>query len=242
VDDVTDPRPILVADFDGTVYRGDAPIRFYARRIAESLGAADATAYLDAFERFLSEGVKASEAYEDTATARILRGAYDAWGVALILARSLYGAPDTVTQEAFLFSRVQMLGDNCPLERVDALVEAFAELRPDVRIVLATNSPAEGLRQLLVRLGVADLFDEVVAGAGKPEGLRRWLVGAIGDGPPDRVFSLGDHYRNEIEPAVTLGAAAGYIDRFGRADGPATATGPRAEEILPALRAWAHAH
>jgi FMN phosphatase YigB (HAD superfamily) len=132
-----------------------------------------------------------------------------------------------------------MLSDECEVDVVAPLVDLLKELRGAVRIVLATNSPAEGLAPLLDRIGVSAVFDEVVAGAAKPEGLRQWMAAALEGRPASGLFSLGDHYRNEIEPAVAIGAATGYIDRFGRADGPATATAARVEDILPALRSWA---
>ncbi|WP_042369400.1 HAD family hydrolase [Streptacidiphilus neutrinimicus] len=231
--------PILVSDFDGTVYRGDGPVRFYARRVAANLPSERATSFLDTFERFLVEGVAAADAAADPAEAKALREAQDGWGLVQALAADL-GLGDAVTQQAFLDSRIHMLDDACALEVVEPLVELFAELRGDVRIVLATNSPAEGLAPLLDRMGLADAFDEVVAGAGKPVGLRAWMAAALDGGrSASALFSLGDHYRNEIEPAVALGAATGYIDRFGRADGPATAAAARVEDLLPAVTSWA---
>jgi FMN phosphatase YigB (HAD superfamily) len=132
-----------------------------------------------------------------------------------------------------------MLSDECDVEPVEPLTALLAGLNADVRVVLATNSPAEGLAPLLDRIGVTGLFAEVVAGAGKPAGLRAWMRGALGDRSPSQLFSLGDHYRNEIEPAMEIGASAGHIDRFGRADGPATATAPQVEDLLPAIAGWA---
>ncbi|WP_042378360.1 HAD family hydrolase [Streptacidiphilus melanogenes] len=231
--------PILVSDFDGTVYRSDDPVRFYARRVADSLRPAQSVAFLDTFERYLAEGVAAADAAVDPAEAKALLEAEDGWGLVQALAADL-GLGRPVTQQAFLDSRIHMLDDACGLEVVEPLVDLFAELRGDVRIVLATNSPAEGLAPLLDRMGLTGAFDEVVAGAGKPAGLRAWMAGALEGGrSASALFSLGDHYRNEIEPAVALGAATGYIDRFGRADGPATATAARVEDLLPAVTSWA---
>jgi FMN phosphatase YigB (HAD superfamily) len=235
---VADLRPIIVSDFDGTVYRGNDPIRFYARRVADPLSAAEATGFLDVFERYLAEGVAAADSAADPDEAALLRGAEDGWGVVAALATRHRIDPDAV-QQAFLASRMHMLDESCSLEIVEPLVELYAELRGEVRIVLATNSPADGLAPLLARMGLADAFDEVVSGAAKPAGLRRWIEANLGARPASMLFAIGDHYRNDIAPAAELGAATGYIDRFGRADGPATATGVRAEDILPAITAWA---
>jgi FMN phosphatase YigB (HAD superfamily) len=136
-----------------------------------------------------------------------------------------------------------MLMPQCAVAAVPALVEVFEKLRGDgqVRIVLATNSPAEGLAPLLDRLGVAALFDEILPGAAKPAGLRRWIAAQLAGRPAGELFSLGDHYFNEIEPAMAVGGCAGYIDRFGRADGPATVTAATVEDVLPGVLAWVRA-
>jgi FMN phosphatase YigB (HAD superfamily) len=232
---------LLVVDFDGTVYRGDAPARRYARRVASALAAADAERYLGAFERYIRFGVAAAASPEtDAVDAPALRASVDQWGAAANLAR-LRGIGDEVLEPAFAETRREMLDPSCELEVVGALVDTLRALRGAVRVVLVTNSPRQDLEALLGRLGVADAFDEVVPGADKPAGLRRLLrreLGADATDRPWRVFSLGDHHPNEIAPAVEIGAAAGYIDRFGRADGPATASAPVVEKLLPAIHAW----
>ncbi|MGH6657401.1 MAG: HAD family hydrolase [Actinocrinis sp.] len=234
---------LLLVDFDGTVYRGEAPVRFYARRVAEALPAREAAAMLDSFERYLVEGVLAADGREDMVEAAALRESYDAWGAARHLAQRVYGVAPQVSTEAFMASRMYMLEQDCPLEPVGALLDALRSLRGRVRRVLATNSPAEGLGQVLDRLGVTEHFDGVASGLGKPDGLRRYLRAELGDGGLRanawRLFSVGGHYRNEIEPAMEIGAAAGYVDRYNREDGAATATAPIVEGVLPALLSWA---
>ena len=233
---------LLVVDFDGTVCRGDAPVRYYAAAIAESMPPADARDFLSAIERYLSDGPAAAAASTDTVEAAALREAFDAWGAVLSLAARGYGAPAEITEQAFARCRQWMIDPACPVELVTPLMDALADLRGDARIVLVTNSPRDSMLPLLRRLGILDAFDDIVAGAGKPDGLRRFLQRSLGPdlgAGPWRLFSIGDHYRNDIEPAVELGEAAAYIDRFGRADGPATASARRAEDLLPVLRAWA---
>ncbi|MBR7833646.1 HAD family hydrolase [Actinospica durhamensis] len=233
---------LLVVDFDGTVYRGDGPVRAYAARIAATLPPEAAERYLALFACYLAEGVAAAEDLADPAAAAALRASVDHWGAAAALAEEVFGvAPDAVAA-AFAGARQDMLDPACEIEVVTPLLETLAELRGAARVVLATNSPHPGLGPLLGRLGVAGAFDAVVADAGKPAGMRALLrreLGGYADVEPWRAFSLGDHYRNEIAPAVEIGAATGYIDRFGRADGPATATAPVAERLLPVIHAWA---
>jgi FMN phosphatase YigB (HAD superfamily) len=135
-----------------------------------------------------------------------------------------------------------MTKPECPVEVVTPLLDTMTDLRSYVRIYIITNSGALGLYPLLTRIGVVDCYDEIIAGAEKPDGLRRFLQRTLGPDlreRPWRAFSIGDHYRNDIEPAAEIGAGCAYVDRYGRKDGPATASAAVAEDLLPALRAWA---
>jgi FMN phosphatase YigB (HAD superfamily) len=232
--------PLLIVDFDGTVCRGDAPVRYYAERIAESLPPADAGGFLAAIERYLAAGPASAAGAADTVEAAALRESVDSWGAVLSLAARRYAVPGTVIQQAFARCRDWMIDPACPVELVGPLMDTLAGLRRDVTVVLVTNSPRDSMLPLLDRLGIGAAFDDFVAGADKPDGLRRFLARVSPDlrARPWRMCSVGDHYRNDIEPAVEIGAAAAYIDRFGRADGPATARARRAEDLLPVLRAW----
>ena len=233
---------LLFVDFDGTVYRGDAPVRHYSGLIADTLPSAQAEAYLKAVERYIESGPAASADSEDTVEAAALREAVDPWGAAVGLATRCHGVPTDVVESSFVRSRLWMAKPECEVELVQLLLQTLADLRTCARTYLITNSGYAGLYALLARLGIVTCFDVIVAGAGKPDGLRRLLQRNLGTDlreRPWRVFSIGDHYRNDIEPAAEIGAGCGYIDRYGRADGPATATAAAAEDLLPALRAWA---
>jgi FMN phosphatase YigB (HAD superfamily) len=231
-----------IIDFDGTVYRGDAPIRYYAELIADTMVQAEREPYLEALDRYLKDGPGAARDSEDTVEAAVLRESVDGWGAAFHLAGRCYDVPSEVTEFAFARCRLWMTKPECDIEAVEPLIEALADIRDLATILLVTNSGELGLRPLLDRLGVITAFDEIVAGAGKPDGLRRLLQQRLGGDlrtRPWRVFSLGDHYRNDIEPAIEIGAPAGYIDRYGRHDGPATASAGNVEDLLPTLRRWA---
>jgi ribonuclease J len=233
---------LLVVDFDGTVYRGDAPVRHYAGLISDTLAPARAKDYLQAMERYLESGPAAAAGSEDTVEAAALREAVDPWGAAAGLAARCHAVPADVLESAFVRSRLWMAEPQCEVELVESLLQTLADLRTYARTFLLTNSGYPGLHPFLARLGIITWFDVIVAQAGKPDGLRRLLQRNLGTDlreRPWRVFSIGDHYRNDIEPAAEIGAACGYIDRYGRADGPATATAAAAEDLLPALRAWA---
>jgi FMN phosphatase YigB (HAD superfamily) len=235
-------RLLLAVDFDGTVYRGDAPARYYAGLIAATLAPAQANTFLEAVERYFAAGPAAAADSDDMVEAAALREAADAWGAVAGLATRCHAVPAAVRESAFARCRGWMTTPGCEVELVVPLVQAIAQLRAAARIVLITNSGNPGLHPLLARLGIAACFDDIVAGAGKPDGLRRLLSTELAADlreRPWRAFSVGDHYRNDIEPAAEVGAGCAYIDRYGRADGPATATAAAAEGLVPVLHAWA---
>jgi FMN phosphatase YigB (HAD superfamily) len=233
---------LLVVDFDGTVVRGDGPVRCYARLVAQHLSAPDAEQFLGALDRFLAHGVLAACQAADTIEAAVLREAGDAWGVVQSLAGRRYGVPAEAIALAFTRCRRQMIDPASDVGLVEPLMDALAGLRAAARIALVTNSPQDSMMPLLKRLAILHCFDEIATGAGKPDGMRRVLAQRLGPDlreRPWRLLSLGDHYRNDIEPAVEIGASAAYIDRFGHWGGRAGTRARRVEDLLPALRAWA---
>lgn len=226
------PR-VLVTDFDGTLYRGDDPIRHYAGLVADGLAVASRRALLDGVDVYLAEGAPGSAVPE----------AVDGWEAVAAFGLRL-GADRGVLDAAFAATRRYMLLDDCALEVPAGYAELLTRLRAEgVRVVLATNSPAEGLDSLLRRLDVLPLVDEVTSGVGKPAGLRRLLrreLDRTGTEPP-RLLVIGDHWRNDVAPGVEVGATTAYIDRFGRADGPADAVAATVEGLLDSVRFWAAA-
>lgn len=218
---------ILVVDLDGTLYTGDGPVLAYADELARLTGATRIPATL---RRFLA-GDRSHPALADV---------QDGWGAVHALASDI---TPSIVESAFHASR-RALADGSVSATVPAgFAELLAEMRDEYLVVLATNSPRDGLLELLARLGVARVFHEVVFSARKPEGLRPLLLrllGAIGaTAEPWRAFSLGDHWRNDIAPARELGATTGYVDRLGLAAGPADLIAPSVPELLDGIRCWA---
>jgi FMN phosphatase YigB (HAD superfamily) len=232
-----DPRrQALLVDLDGTFYRGDGPVRSYATGVAAGLSEPDSAAFLSVVDGYLANGVSGSAEPE-------LLAATDGWEAVQKLATGRFGVSKAALDNAFLASRAALARPDCAVEVPAGLLDLLARIRPSTRLVLATNSPATGLTELLTRLGARDAFDEVRSGAGKPAGLPALLAelaaGVGATGQPWRIFSIGDHWHNDIAPAAAFGARTGYVDRFGRADGPATVTAATLEGVLPVIEAWA---
>jgi len=231
---VADPREvrvegILVVDMDGTLYHGDAPVLSYAEHAVAGL----------APERAVEVRGRLAAHLDGSGP---IPAATDGWEAVAALAAELDLGTD-VLDAAFLRSR-QALADGTAVVAVpDGLAGLLADLRPTHHLVLATNSPADGLAELLDRIGVRDAFDEVVSSTGKPDGLypllRRLLADCGLSDAPWRAFSIGDHWRNDIAPALAMGAMTGYVDRFDRRDGPAHVRAASVPELLPRLREWA---
>jgi FMN phosphatase YigB (HAD superfamily) len=233
---VAEPRQALLLDLDGTLYRGDGPVLAYAGAVADTLAEADAADYLFTVDKYLAGGIAA-------VTEPALRTATDGWEAVAALASARHGVGRAVLDRAFLASRRALATDDCAVEVPDGLLAALRTLRSSTHLVLATNSPETGLAPLLARLGAGDLFDRVVSGANKPVGTPGLLTGLAdrvgAAGQPWRLASVGDHWRNDIAPAREFGAVTGYIDRFGRADGPADVVAASMDGVLPTILRWA---
>lgn len=217
---------VLVFDFDGTLYRGPAACLHYARGIAETLEPARRGPYLEAMERFLAGGGGVEAA--------------DGWEAAVMLAGGERGASRAFA-EPFARTREFMLTDACELEVPDGLPAFLERAAGTARRVLASNTPPSGVYPLLDRLGLLELLDEIVCDSAKPTGfsLRLGALADVAGLPRDAVLSIGDHFRNDVEPALAAGCATAYVDPFGAGPpGRADFEAPRLEELLGPIEAW----
>lgn len=216
-------RKLLIFDFDGTLYRGDEPFRWYAHCISQFMEAGQASEYLKLVDRHLDgeSGVVAG----------------DNWEAVVALAKRWVPEGDR-WQEAFLTTRAYMMSDACPLEVPEGLSELLAYAAGKVRLVVASNSPKQAAEPLLDKLRLSPYFDAIVSDAGKPTGLLRlgekWgsHLGA------DQIFCVGDNYTNDIAPGLALGWKTAHISPHRYFPGPADFQVQRLEEVIPAIRSW----
>lgn len=215
---------LILFDFDGTLYRGDAPFYFYAERLADRLRTDERDAYLAKVEAYLQGDLPME--------------ANDYWEATVELALP-YGLDSQGAMAAFVETRAYMNDAGCPLDVPQELRDFLAEYQGRAILAVASNSPDEAAIPLMRRLDLLKYFDSITTAAGKPAGLKAAVNAAWGGEPPaHRVISVGDHYINEIQPALAQGWGAVHISPRGQFPGPSSFQARNIEAALPFLREW----
>ncbi len=98
--------------------------------------------------------------------------------------------------------------------------------------MLVTNAPVDGIEPVLARLGLEGVLDETIGDAGKPCGMPAALDRLLSALPPAALLSVGDVWRNDLEPAAAI------VDRFERGEGSPTFRGRTLEALLPDIERW----
>lgn len=222
------PKPVaaVVFDLDGTLYRGTVHVRRYADALAQAVPVAHRAAFRAEAHAYLAGEMPAP--------------GYDDWDSLARIARRFAADPDAM-QDAFERTRAFMLTDACPLTVPEGLAAFLDEIRGIVFRLAVSNSPASSVDPLLARLDLLRRFDRTESAARKPGGLVprvRQVLETLGlTGVP--VLSVGDHWKNDIEPARQAGWDTAYVKgRPDFPDGPATAEAASLEALLPFLRKW----
>jgi FMN phosphatase YigB (HAD superfamily) len=216
------PSPVLVLDFDGTVYVGDGAVWAYAEAVIDSVGAphfADRlrlalTAYLG------GEGGPYRDGYEAVA----------ALSAGIVSQEAL--------QSAYAASRQALVEGTLAVTAPDGLADFLRSLR-GVERVLVTNAPLDGVAETLHRLGLGEVIDRIEANAGKPAGFDTLLPAVLGGRPATSLLSVGDIWANDIRPPLDYGCATAFIDRFGHASGPAHLRAAAFPELYSGIADWA---
>ncbi|HXT35582.1 MAG TPA: HAD family hydrolase [Chloroflexota bacterium] len=156
----------------------------------------------------------------------------DHWGLPETLAIH-YGVAQADRAGAFLSTRAWMSSEKYTLATTPELHATLAALAAaGARLAALSNSPVDTVDDVLRRLGVRDLFATIAASSNKPAGLLRFLQE---HGAGERVLCVGDHYVNEIAPALLLGCHALYIDRHHTGLGTGSPNCTHVESIGEAL-------
>jgi FMN phosphatase YigB (HAD superfamily) len=225
-------RRALLLDFDGTTCIGDDPVYEYARLASANLPTAEASRLTATVSAFLNGRIDDG----------VLAQAMDGYQAVETMGRTLgVGQPDL--QAAFLTVRARLNTGEIAVHTPTGLIEFLAEMRAaGVRLVLATNSPAEGLDALLSRLELHDAVDDVIADAGKPAGMAAIVDDVLeaidAHDEPERLLSVGDIWENDLRIPLERGCRTAYVDRFDRHAGPAHARASGIEDLFAPIREW----
>ncbi|MGT2425144.1 HAD family hydrolase [Amnibacterium kyonggiense] len=215
-DPVSSIDRIVVLDFDGTVAVGDDPVLVYFRGVAG--GGAD-----EAFARWVETGAGHRDGYSFVAT----------WAAS-------HGIAEEVRAGAYAASRAALHRGEAAVRAPQGLAALLRGRPRGVRCVLVTNAPVDGIEPVLERLGLTGLLDGIEGDAGKPAGMPAVLDRLLreADLPPDRLLSVGDVWRNDLEPAAAIGAATALVDRFDLGEGSPTFRARTMEALLPDVERW----
>ncbi|MGH2448237.1 MAG: HAD family hydrolase [Chloroflexota bacterium] len=231
----------IIFDLDGTLYEDERVHQRYAEDLAATLPEGRSREFLRHWRRaragegVLAVGLGYDEGRdqlfrfrEDRVTHRLLWsgeeipsdepgplfGPYhfigDWWQLLKDLAAH-HGISLEQNNAAFRATREWMSKAGFPLRSEPGLDAKLAKLGQQHDLVAMSNSPRASVEDVLAQLGVERCFQEVVPDAAKPAGLVDYLART---GAAD-VVSIGDHYINDIEPALRAGARTIYIDRHG---------------------------
>jgi len=220
---------VVLFDFDGTLYDSEGHFDQYVREITTHLSENRGRALVNAYAatRQQTGMLRIGEWYNPTRqqsvahtakTEETPQGYYmgDYWWI--IHALGLFqGATEEQLASSFLRTREYMMHHTEEIQMVFGLKDWLTEAkrREFTKIVLATNSPAQDSIAILGNLGVLDLFADVVCNAQKPAGMPAVLERITREFhvAPDQILSIGDHYYNDIAPAISFGADTLFINR-----------------------------
>ena len=220
-------RPILLFDFDGTTCLGEGPVRLYAEAALSKLPAADR----ENASRLVEGYLRGEELPDEEIN--------DAYDLVRRLAEPVAGSEEL--QSAYLSSRERLGDKNCDIYPAPGIADLLSETEGRATRVLATNSPELGMHEALDRLGLSNSFDEVHFSTGKPAGLPSLINHLLDGQPPSQLLSIGDHWKNDIAPAVAAGAGGMLITPYRVAAGPCNAFATSLVELRVAINEWVDA-
>lgn len=218
----TAAQSLIVFDFDGTVCLGAGPVIAYAREIEIVTGATDIVSTVAGF--LANPDSNPEFAAHD-----------DPYEVVAVLAQRTSADE---TQRGRAFERSRDKASTTDIVAPDGLIELVPALRSHT--ILVTNSPAIGLDRMLATLGLVDVFDDVVASAGKPSGMHAIVAPTLHAG--GKVLSIGDNWVNDLAPVAALGGSTALVDTFGRGFGDPDIIARSVTDLYPAIAAWDAVH
>jgi FMN phosphatase YigB (HAD superfamily) len=219
-------RKVVVFDFDGTVILGDKPYYRCAEIISKQLPASEANVFLSRVEGALAHSIPFP--------------GEDGWNMLSDLSREF--TSNDIYTASFHQTRKEMLEKGDMTYMPDAVKALLGRIRPYVVLALASNSPPIYVEPVVRKYSLDSYFTYVRPGAGKPAGFVRMVRQIIEQErlPKDcRVLSVGDHYINDIFPAVESGWDGAFVNPFGLDPRRSTVSAENIADLSPWIVSWA---
>lgn len=214
-------KPYILWDFDGTLYRGIKPFTVYSSCILHLLGKED-SGEIGEIERRLRDcnDFYGNDGYE-------------------IVGRYFSTVSSHVMQIAYEQMREILLQHPEYVEVPEQLRIFLPKAKERSIMIVASNSPEPYVTPFLEKLNLKNYFPKIISKAAKPEG----IIKIIKELPEDAsLLSVGDHYTNDIAPALAMGRDAAFISNCIRWNYKATIKGKKIEDVLPEIDKWIETH
>lgn len=219
---------LVLFDFDGTLYDSEDHFNTYVDMICTHLDKSQAEQLRNNYTHtregqgtlhvgeWYDPTTKTSKPFDGSKPTDVKYYLGDYWWIVHTLGHTL-GATDQQLADSFLRTREYMMTHTDEIRLVLGLKEWLqtAHEKKDPITILATNSPEVDSVSILKQLEVHSYFSEVICNSRKPIHMREILehVSTTYDVSPERMLCVGDHYYNDIEPAVLFGADTLFINR-----------------------------
>ena len=217
-------KKIVVFDFDGTITTGISHYIYCASIIAGSLEPPYANAFL--------------EEVNNSFNGKIPFIGEDGWD--LLNRISMKYSDRKLFENAFHQTRKHMLLNIHNGDLSENVINLLKEVHSLSTTALASNSPEEYVKGYLDRLDLEKHFDYIRFSAKKPDGLID-LVSSISGGmnPADlKVLSIGDHYVNDIQPALMMKWDTAFINPFHLDSRGSTVSGQSISDLSEWIVSW----
>ncbi len=218
-------KKIVVFDFDGTIILGEKPYLRCAEIISTKLPDTEAVAFLKTVKSALDHSIPFP--------------GEDGWSMLSSLS-SKYSKEDLFT-EAFHQTRKEMLARPDMTYMPDSVNNLLEKIKPISILALASNSPPQYVEPVVRRYSLDHYFDYIQPKAGKPMGFMQLVKRTVENEKLHDdycVLSVGDHYPNDILPAVEAGWDGAFVNPFLLDMRKSTISDKSVESLSPWILKW----
>lgn len=207
---------LILFDFDGTLYDSEDHFDHYLNYVSNRIPARREQLIADYKAVLAGEASMQVGQHVTTDTGSFYIGDY--WWIIHALGTA-HGATVEDLEESFLETRTYMMNHPEETRLITGLSPWLANAHTSGHPIccLATNSPERDSSVILAALGVRDYFADITYAAQKPKNTQAILARLSEQFgiPAARMLSIGDHYYNDVEPALQFGADGLFINRHG---------------------------